>query len=580
MSVTRRLVFLVVAVLMSALAAAVWGISRAQDYQRAAAEEGLQQLARVLAAVVEQELASRAAVLQTLSRSPSLQRGDLKLFYEYARSIAPSFERTIVLADASGRQLLNTRVPFGEPLPVSDRLPKLRAQLELPAAAVLVSDLYLAPVGKQYSFAVQVPVPRAGKDRLFLAMGSFASTLQRLLEDPRLGKGWNASITDREGTVVARRLEPERFVGRRATPDFLERVRASREGLFETVRLDGVPTVTAFTAIGGSGWTLVIGIPRAELAAPFWRALGAASAAALALIALAVVIAALMGRGIAAAHEAALAQIRAASRDLELKVQAAVADSQRAQEALAQNRRLEALGRLTGGIAHDFNNLLQTMSVANEIVLRGARDPAMVAAAEAGKRAAENAVKLTRQLMTFGRAQEAAREAIDLRDQAMKLQELIARALRGDIELGFDFAGDLWPVQVDPVQLELALLNAALNARDAMPRGGRVVIAGRNVTLAEGEQPGLTGGEYVRLDVTDNGDGIAADLLPRVFEPFFTTKDVGKGSGLGLAQLYGFATQSGGTAAIASEEGRGTTLSIWLPRHRGPAARLGGEAVE
>ena len=574
MSVTARLIVVIVAVLAPALAAAVWGVMQAHEAQREAAEQNLRQLAHALAAVVEEEIAQRAGVLHTLARAPSLVRGDLPVFYEFAKAITPTVERTIVLSDAEGRQIVNTRLPLGSSeLPVSRTLPKLRRSLGLPAAATLVSDVYFAPVGKRFSFAVQVPVFKDGAVVQYLAMGSYAETLQKLLFDQRLRPGWNASIVDREGTLVARRINPERFVGKPATTDMIGHIRAAPEGLFETVRLDGVATWTAYAPVGETGWTYVVSMPRAELQADLTRALAIASLIALALIALGLAVAIAAGRSIAAAFGHANAQLRSVNRELEDRVQAAVAQAQRAQEALLHNQKLEALGRLTGGIAHDFNNLLQTLSMSMEIVLRNAQVESVRTAAEAGKRAVQSAVKLTGQLMTFGRTQASSPETVDLRDQAMRLQDLIAGALRRDIELAFDFPGELWPVTVDPVQLELALLNASLNARDAMPKGGRLVIGARNAVLREGEQPGVDAGEYVRLMVADNGHGIPSELLPRVFEPFFTTKDVGKGSGLGLAQIYGFAAQSGGAATLQSAtDGGGTTLSLWLPRAHGKAS--------
>jgi signal transduction histidine kinase len=564
LSVTARLIVVIVAVLAPALAAAVWGVVRAHEVQTEAAEQSLRQLAHALAGAVEQELAHRAGLLEALARSPSLQQDDLPRFYEFARSIAPSVERTIVLADAEGNQLINTRLPFGsERLPASRNLPDLRRALKLPEDASLVSDAYFAPVGKRISFAVQVPVRRRGLVSRYLSMGSFGETLQRQLFDERLRPGWNASIIDRKGIIIARRIDRERYVGKPATADMIAHIRAAPDGLFETVRLDGVATSTAYAPIGGTGWTYVVSMPRAELQAGLTRALAATSLAALVLIALGLAIAIVAGRSIAR-------QMRLANLDLQRRVEAAVAQTKRAQEALLHSQKLEALGRLTGGIAHDFNNLLQTISMAMEIVLRNAQVAAVQAAAEAGKRAVQSAVKLTGQLMTFGRSQNSAPRTVDLRDQALRLQDLVAGALRRDIELAFDFPGELWPVTVDVVQLELALLNASLNARDAMPKGGRLVIGGRNVGLRDGERPDVPAGEYVRLTVADSGQGIPQELLPRVFEPFFTTKEVGKGSGLGLAQIYGFAVQSGGTATLESAtDGRGTTLSLWLPRARG-----------
>ena len=601
MSVTARLVILVVAVLAPAVAAAVWGIHQTYRAQKETAEQSLRQLAHALAQVVDEELSHRAGVLETLARSPALLRGDLRAFYAFARSIAPTDERTIVLSDLEGRQLMNTRLPPGSArLPSRSPLPDLRRQLNLPQDAVLVSDAYFAPVGKQYSFAIQVPVMKDGQVAYYLSMGSFGSSLQKMLSDQRLRPEWNAAILDRHGTVLARRIQPERFVGKPATGDMIANLRQAREGLFETVRLDGVATLTAFAPVGQSGWTFVVSMPKSELQAGLTRTILTASIVTLTLFGLAILIALLVGRSItrplhelvhsaaelgqgrqprpprhrlkesrliAAELERASAQLRAANRQLETRVEAAVAQSKRAQDALLQNQKLEALGRLTGGIAHDFNNLLQTISVTMEIVLRQAVNPAVIAAAEAGKRAVHSAVKLTGQLMTFGRTQAASRETIDLRDQVAQLEDLIERALRGNIELSLRFAEDLWPVTVDPVQLELALLNAALNSRDAMPQGGRLVISAHNTRMVEGAQPGLAPGDYVELCVSDTGKGIPPELLPRVFEPFFTTKEVGKGSGIGLAQIYGFATQSGGSAAIRSDTGGGgTQLLLWLPR--------------
>jgi CheY-like chemotaxis protein len=261
-------------------------------------------------------------------------------------------------------------------------------------------------------------------------------------------------------------------------------------------------------------------------------------------------------------------------------VDEAVHESKRAQDALLQNQKLEALGKLTGGIAHDFNNLLQTISAAIEVALRVNDPEAVKAAMQSGKRAVERATKLTRQLTTFGRGTVSAPAVLDLRSHINEFRDLIEGALRRDIELAFEMPEALWPVFVDPVQLELAVLNAALNARDAMPEGGRLRISASNQTLAADNAIGLGAGEYVRLCITDNGEGIPADHLPRVFEPFYSTKEVGRGSGLGLAQIYGFAKQSDGTATIESTAGAGTTLCIFLPRsRRQETVRTGRAAV-
>jgi two-component system NtrC family sensor kinase len=185
---------------------------------------------------------------------------------------------------------------------------------------------------------------------------------------------------------------------------------------------------------------------------------------------------------------------------------------------------------------------------------------------EAGKRAVERATKLTRQLTTFGRGGVSAPAVLDLHAHITDFRDVIEGALRGNIELTLEMPQSVGPVYVDPVQLELAVLNAALNSRDAMPEGGRLEIRASNQNLGEGSARGLPPGEYVRICIRDTGTGIAPQDLSRVFEPFYTTKDVGKGSGLGLAQVYGFAKQSGGIATIESSPGEGTTLCIFMPR--------------
>jgi hypothetical protein len=182
-------------------------------------------------------------------------------------------------------------------------------------------------------------------------------------------------------------------------------------------------------------------------------------------------------------------------------------------------------------------------------------------------RAAERGARLTRQLLAFSRHQALRPERVDLRSRSEEITELLSRSLRGDIRIVVTLANDLWSIECDVGELELALLNVCVNSRDAMPDGGLVRIDGRNLTLpADGAPRPNVVGDYVVISVTDTGAGIESAALARVFEPFFTTKEVGKGTGLGLSQVLGFATQAGGTATIRSEVGKGTTVKMYLPR--------------
>ena len=247
-----------------------------------------------------------------------------------------------------------------------------------------------------------------------------------------------------------------------------------------------------------------------------------------------------------------------------------VARREAAETALKQAQRLEAIGLLTGGVAHDFNNLLTVVS-GNAERLRRLMPPE-----EAPRRALEaidNAVKrgtsLTRQLLSFARRQTHEARTVDLGARLPLVREMLQSGLRGDIPVAIRVAADVWPIKVDVSELELALLNLAVNARDAMPGGGRLELAARNVSLARPNRLDLDG-DFVTISVRDTGSGIPPGVLDRVFEPFFTTKEVGRGTGLGLSQVYGFTRQAGGTVTIDSAPGRGTTVTLYLPRSLEP----------
>jgi two-component system, NtrC family, sensor kinase len=239
-----------------------------------------------------------------------------------------------------------------------------------------------------------------------------------------------------------------------------------------------------------------------------------------------------------------------------------------AEEALRQGQKMEAIGQLTGGVAHDFNNLLTVIGGRLEMLRRRALAAGMGEDFSAMDRAVRRGESLTRHLLAFSRRQTLHPRVVDLMTRLPKVAELLQPSLRGDVEFEVEVPQEIWPIEIDPGEFELALINIALNARDAMPRGGRLAIRAENVRLGVGGRADPTGlsGDFVRVAVEDTGTGIPAEALGRVFEPFFTTKEAGKGTGLGLSQAYGFARQSGGGAAIDSVEGEGTTVALYLPR--------------
>ena len=241
-----------------------------------------------------------------------------------------------------------------------------------------------------------------------------------------------------------------------------------------------------------------------------------------------------------------------------------------------QSQHLESLGQLTGGVAHDFNNLLTVIQGNAELLteLLVAQPPLHKLASLIGE-AAERSAELTRRLLAFARKQALDPKAVNLNQLLTGLEALLRRSLGGHIEIDLLLAPDLWLTRVDPGQLENAVLNLAINARDAMPNGGILMIGTQNVQLDEAQalRSGLDrNGRYVLLTVKDTGTGIAAEHLPHVFEPFFTTKETGKGTGLGLAMVYGFVNQSLGHISVESAPGAGTQLSIYLPRLSDAAA--------
>jgi PAS domain S-box-containing protein len=246
-------------------------------------------------------------------------------------------------------------------------------------------------------------------------------------------------------------------------------------------------------------------------------------------------------------------------------------------EALRKSQRMEAIGQLTGGIAHDFNNLLTIITGNHELLEMELTAPEQLDLLSRANNAAMMGARLTNRLLTFARRRRLDPIVLNLNEQVLAMAELLRRTLGETIALGTLLAPRLWSVRADPSEVENAVLNLAINSRDAMPGGGKLVIETANVALGESDVASEGGkpGEYVRLSVSDTGVGMSKDVLARVFEPFFTTKEPGKGTGLGLSVIYGFVQQSGGHVTICSEPGHGTTVTLYLPRidaERDPAA--------
>jgi signal transduction histidine kinase/CheY-like chemotaxis protein len=254
------------------------------------------------------------------------------------------------------------------------------------------------------------------------------------------------------------------------------------------------------------------------------------------------------------------------------------------EEALLQSQKMEAVGQLTGGIAHDFNNLLTGIVGSLDLLqirLNQGRTENVSRYINAAMTSANRAAALTHRLLAFARRQPLIPEAVDANQLVVSLEDLLRRTIGETIDLAIVAAEDLWPTLCDPNQLESALLNLAINARDAMPHGGKLVITTDNARLdgVGADTPALEPGDYICIGVADSGIGMSAEVAARAFDPFFTTKPIGQGTGLGLSMIYGFARQSNGHATIDSKIGQGTSVKIYLPRHHGDAATEHGSRL-
>jgi signal transduction histidine kinase/CheY-like chemotaxis protein len=280
----------------------------------------------------------------------------------------------------------------------------------------------------------------------------------------------------------------------------------------------------------------------------------------------------------------ALLERRVAERTAELEsvnrqLANQIAERERVEAVLRQAQRLEAVGQLTSGVAHDFNNLLMVVLGNIRQMQKTLTEPTIQRRLSMMAQAAERGAQLTAQMLAFSRRQRLEPRAVDLNDTVASMRDLLQATMGGSIRIETVLQPDLWAAMIDPTQIELVILNLAINARDAMEVGGCLTVETANVTLGAPERPEEPGaGDYVMVAVTDTGSGMDEAVMAKVFEPFFTTKEVGKGSGLGLSQVFGLAKQSGGGVRIDSAPGTGTSVRVFLPRAGSQPAAAEAEA--
>ena len=601
MRTRTRFLLLVLSILVPSFIAATLAVAYVYRDAQQAQNRSMAETARAMALLIDNELETKETLLLALAGAPSLERGDLPEFYEYARRASPPPASAVVLFDPDGRQLLNTRRTYGAELPQrgASNIPELMKRYG--AEHTLVSDLFLAQVGRRHDFAIQVPVKLEGQVRYLLSLGLNASTLQRLLDRQQLPQGWIATVVDRNGIVVARSRTPELFVGKPIRALTRSRLAASRDTMFESTSLDGVESRVFASTVPSADWKILLSIPDKELrAAPLRAAALLGGLMTLLLIAGMVTARRFAARAIApiealgqsakalgegadvpyapagwaeldsvARHLAeASTRIRHGQTEMEARVAAAIAATERAQSALLKNQKLEALGRLTGGIAHEYNNLLQTLTTALQLAAFSTREEKVKGLIQTCQRTVARATALTGQLGSFGRLQEARVTTVDICEQLRNAVQLMKGSLRSDVAVEVHCEKDVWPVTIEPLQFDVALLNLALNARDAMPQGGLLRLEAKNVEIDSTHET-LARGDYVLVSMVDSGSGMPPGVMARALDPFFTTKPPGQGTGLGLPQAYAFATQAGGTLVLDSIPGIGTRVDLYLARARG-----------
>jgi signal transduction histidine kinase/CheY-like chemotaxis protein len=473
---------------------------------------------------------------------------------------------------------------------------------------VLVSNLFRRAADGEPVVVVSRSLALADGSMVRVAVTTAARSFSRIWLEQGFPVTWTGVVVDGRAVVISRSRGGDQFVGRVAGPSMRARIAAARSGVAPTETLEGTKSVTAWSRAPGYGWTFIVSVPSTEVAGAATRSLGVGVVAGLLLLATGAVGAAWMARSITrpmraltaaagdwergatpklapsgvaeldalgaafagSARRLALhqAELHLMNASLEMRVAERTRELAEATETLVQAQKLEAMGRLTGGIAHDFNNLLMGVLGNLELLARRVTDERLVRYISHARQAAERGAKLTTQLLAFSRKQRLEPQPIDVNALVGGSASLLTSTLGGGVRVETVLKPGLWPAMADATQLELVILNLALNARDAMPMGGTVSIETSNIvrTDAQGRPEAPPPGEFVMVAVSDTGTGMTPEVLSRAFEPFFTTKGIGHGSGLGLPQVLGLAKQLGGGVEIVTAPDQGTTIKVYLPR--------------
>jgi signal transduction histidine kinase len=593
---TWRVAFIWLVCALITAAAAGWYSWRNQITQTG---QGLTGASQAIITAVEHKLDEAIAFGRALSTSSALRSGDIKTFEDEARRAATGSKYWLVVnSPESGRQLVNTLLPAGTKLDEAAS----EDWVELPAkqGKVALKDLHRSRVTGEWVQVVQIPV-QSGQHNLVYVLSVIVpvSEFQRILDEQRLPDGWIPVIVGSGGKIVARNPENS-FIG---VAPLVDPGDMPSHRTFYSRTLEGYDVLAARAVSDRYGFRVAVGVPSHVLPSIFLgpvavAAAGGFASAALTITLIGVLLARItsgirtlanstkaLGKGeefvipklkvrelvqVGDALLAASKSLAGHREELNRQIEQVTAqlrteaDHRRnAEAALVQSQKIEAIGQLTGGIAHDFNNLLAVIVGNLDLLRRRAKmDVRNSAYVENALAAAERGTKLTGQLLVFSRSQRLDLKPVIVSEIVRGMSELLARTLGPDIQLNMRVENDGDAALSDITQLELAILNLCINAKDAMPDGGELTISSCRLRLDR--DPELQPGEYVRLSVADTGHGMPVHVAAHAFEPFYTTKPLGKGTGLGLSQVYGLANRGAGTARIESTPGEGTTVSMFL----------------
>ncbi len=616
----QQLAMLALATALPLLLASVIMFNRVVQNERDSIRQGLMVNAKTLAGLVDNEINTHAAIASTLARSPALLSGDLQAFWREAKAALEFVPGSwLSVATSDGKLVLSTLRPYGASLPASPQSDLIaRAFAE---RKTLVGNVVIGPITAEKIAFIETPVFKDGKPLYALSISLVPSRFLAIIRD-KYTHGEVVGILDGNMKFVARIPDHANRIGTLASEGWRAAIARVPEGWTENKTLEGEWSLTGYAATR-EGWNVGVAQLESAIQSPlreiFWSSLAVFAALSALSLLLATAIAQNASRGMravaAAAREvgegkrvdelpvpfaeaAAVSQtLKSASAELEARgsaltqanseLEAKVAERtaeleaelhrrEAAEATLRQVQKIESIGQLTGGIAHDFNNMLTIIMGNLDTIKR--RLPKIEQASQIAKpvdsalQGARNAAKLTQRLLAFARRQPLDPVALDLNGLISGISNMLVRTVGEQANVETVLSAGLWTAFADANQIESAIINLAVNARDAMPDGGKLIIETANAYLDEAYTSrfgDLTAGQYVMLSVSDTGTGIAPDKMERIFEPFFTTKEPGKGTGLGLAMVHGFIKQSGGHVRVYSEVGHGTTVKLYLPRHDG-----------